>query len=102
MKAGFTELTRRVFSVLLLSVLFLPLLSGCARDDSEKYNERIATYLLVCPEGTEGCYGDCRTNADKNGNYKIDLDENPIYNTCTGKCDVLCDLTFLYLMMQDK
>ncbi|MDH5655387.1 MAG: hypothetical protein OEZ34_05735 [Spirochaetia bacterium] len=88
----------RPFSIIFIILLLLfPALFLSCRKDPDPLPQKISLYLLLCPTGKTGCYGNCGSVYDTSGNGIIDPVELPAFQSCTSQCDVNCDTSFLYL-----
>jgi hypothetical protein len=76
-------------------VSMLVVAAACKKDES-KLPEKIALYQLLCPAGIDACYNDCGTSSGVSSGT-VTGEELRAFNTCTSRCDILCDTSFLLL-----
>lgn len=85
-----------------LTLFFLVFLSAglavsCEEDESE-LPQKIVIYKLLCPNGVTACYQACEASVG-NGDNIVQVDEKEAYDSCASTCDVNCDTSFLYMMV---
>lgn len=81
----------------ILSLVAILLVSGACKQDESEFTEKLVMYHLVCPAGIDGCYNDCGTSSGVSSGGEPTGDELRAFNSCTSKCDILCDTSFFLL-----